>query len=287
MKYIILVSLAAVLAPISSVQAYRLELAAASNSSTDTWESTTRAQLATTLPQNYISLRVHPGRTLLHAAAGRGAHDILDMLLAQDNVHQIINLQDDCGYTALHYAALAGDATAIKKLLAKGADPNSNNLPQARVVLYDAHKSRYAPSIRRFTPLHMAVIGCSDCYDMMWSTGVRLVGSPVSVSVALDAVEALLAHAGTNPALQCSLGKAPIHQAIAQKAPELVAAFLKKPGQLELLDGAGKSPEELAAQPGFESIKTAIRVYKASSEASRSVVKRASSHLESLRTFYP
>ncbi len=286
MKYIILVSLVAA-AHINSVHAYRLELAAASNSSADTWESTTRAQLATTLAQNYISLRVHPGRTLLHAAAGRGAHDILDMLLAQDNVSQIINLQDACGYTALHYAALVGDAAAIKKLLAKGAEPNSNNLPQARVILYDAHKSRYAPSTRRFTPLHMAVIGCSDCYDMMWSTGVRLVGSPVSVSAALEAVEALLAHAEINPTIQCSMGRAPIHQAIAQKAPELVTAFLKKPGQLELRDGAGKSSDELAAEPGFESIKTAIQLHKASTDASKSVIKRARSQMESLRTFYP
>lgn len=73
----------------------------------------------------HLMARDKEGKTLLMHAVINKNLEIVDFLLE----HRIdVNLQDDIGYTALHYAALENLTGVGEKLIQKGADINSKDI---------------------------------------------------------------------------------------------------------------------------------------------------------------
>ena len=65
------------------------------------------------------------GRTLLHAAAGKGRKEIVELLIDND---ANVNVKDAVSGTPLHEAALRGDKEVVELLITKGADVNAKDL---------------------------------------------------------------------------------------------------------------------------------------------------------------
>jgi len=61
----------------------------------------------------------YPGRTVLLAAAFRGHHGIVKLLLSRNDVD--IKLQDEGGQTALLLASSCGDEATVELLLSRDA----------------------------------------------------------------------------------------------------------------------------------------------------------------------
>ncbi|KAL8945633.1 MAG: hypothetical protein Q9222_007854 [Ikaeria aurantiellina] len=81
-----------------------------------------------------VAIDPDSGNGILHMAAGNGCMDILDFLLPtqdHDRTHAFQslepNLQNLAGNTPLHYAALNSQLSAIKCLVAAGAEPGIKN----------------------------------------------------------------------------------------------------------------------------------------------------------------
>ncbi len=81
------------------------------------------------------------GRTLLHAAAGRGREVIAELLI--DNGANV-NVKDALAATPLHEAANIGDNELVELLIAKGADVNANDLYGSTPLHQAAHRGRKA-----------------------------------------------------------------------------------------------------------------------------------------------
>ncbi len=72
-----------------------------------------------------INHQNHPDDELLiHLVARVGSLDEVELLIASDAQ---VNAPGDMGFTALHYAAMRGDAKMAKKLLDLGANPSIKN----------------------------------------------------------------------------------------------------------------------------------------------------------------
>ena len=83
----------------------------------------------------------HKGRTLLHAAAGRGREVIAELLI--DNGANV-NVKDALAATPLHEAANIGDNELVELLIAKGADVNANDIYGSTPLHKAAHRGRKA-----------------------------------------------------------------------------------------------------------------------------------------------
>jgi len=83
----------------------------------------------------------YKGRTLLHAAAGRGREVIVELLI--DNGANV-NVKDALAATPLHEAANIGDNELVELLIAKGADVNANDIYGSTPLHKAAHRGRKA-----------------------------------------------------------------------------------------------------------------------------------------------
>lgn len=68
------------------------------------------------------------GVTLLHLLAANGASKLIKEILdGKEDMGSFVNLPNEQGNTALHWASLNGHLDAVKTLLAHGADPRQSN----------------------------------------------------------------------------------------------------------------------------------------------------------------
>mmetsp|Transcript_119402 Transcript_119402/g.207300 ORF Transcript_119402/g.207300 Transcript_119402/m.207300 type:complete len:307 (+) Transcript_119402:65-985(+) len=63
------------------------------------------------------------GQTALHITAHSGSYEALTFLVEQAPMHNLVNLQDENGRTALHHAAVRGHQDIVSRLMDVGADP--------------------------------------------------------------------------------------------------------------------------------------------------------------------
>ncbi len=78
----------------------------------------------------------HQRSTPLISAAAYGHADVVQALLARLKKSSQVNRQDQRGYTALTYAAVAGDAIITRKLLNHGADPRQPSRENKPPMIY-------------------------------------------------------------------------------------------------------------------------------------------------------
>jgi len=64
------------------------------------------------------------GQTALHITAHSGAYEAMAYLVEQGPMHNLVDLQDEHGRTALHHAAVRGHQDCVSRLMDVGADPS-------------------------------------------------------------------------------------------------------------------------------------------------------------------
>lgn len=255
----------------SYLNAYFLELQAPTNNVSATWESTIASMLTHTNPTMYINYVVHPKRTLLHGAAGRGAVALVVKILSAPNKADFINKTDACGYTALHYAVLTGNKDTVQKLIAAGARPDLVETKTESIVYLG---SVYTPPQNRYNALHMTFIalqpglpGRSDFFN----AGVRLVGGPVSQEQVTAVLQELLKSSSKDAALraQDSNGNTPLHLAVIAGHQEAIKLLLASGAPQDIRNSQSKTPEELAQG----SVKNAFEIYRSQNAAANALKK--------------
>ncbi|MCK4265052.1 ankyrin repeat domain-containing protein [Candidatus Babeliales bacterium] len=105
------------------------------------------------------------------------------------NVPELVNKSDECGLTALHYAARRPELTAIiSTLIGHGANPNQlspngkapihmaarNNNTDALIFLIPESEIDIQSPFFKKTPLHEAAIGCApEAYALLEISGAK------------------------------------------------------------------------------------------------------------------
>jgi len=138
-------------------------------------------------------------------------------------------------------AAIVGDPTALKSLLASGADPNAKDA-RGRTALWWAAAHGHGDIVR-------ALHAHGACVDAVDADGVP----PVYISASegrVPLVRLLLELGSQAVGTPCSNGTSAVHAAAANGSVELLQLLHESGARLDAPDGAGVTPAQLAEREG-------------------------------------
>ena len=195
--------------------------------------------------------------------SGRYYWDALAQALAEGrrDICGTINAHDLLGTTALHYAAHAGAASAMRALVAAGANLDPRTQFSSQSVSDSSCEWRLEPG---WTPLMLACrFGHHECVSVLVaagasvhaslqrSQGIACIETPLALSAeigCLRSVQTLLA-AGASVRVPAD-SWSPLHAAIwgsFEARCECAAALLRAGADVNALDHVGRSPLDLGA----------------------------------------
>lgn len=177
------------------------------------------------------------GKTVLHGVVDeRIVRLFLDKGVDAD-------IQDCTGETALHLAAVKGHAPIVKILLERGADATLQNLRGETAVML---------VLCTVDPGEWQKSGAVDYYRMNGGSSSSDDGLTLPIwddGRHGEVVRLLLQTEGANPNLACTLGKTPLLWAVEKSYGDIVELLLEKDAHLDVLDGNGMAPLQLAVIP--------------------------------------
>jgi len=192
------------------------------------------------------------GPELILAIRKRDARSVADAVRAD---RALLNFTDRHGLSAIHWAALSGDAGLVGLLLDLGADPNREGFAEGERPIHCAAQDGHTEVVRlllakgvpvdgrggnRNTPLHTAARdGHFETVDLLIASGADVEARCEDASTPLDlaarknhvAVIERLLGAGASTGVQNNKGATPLHYAAFQGS-ELVASALLARGAL-------------------------------------------------------
>jgi Ankyrin repeats (3 copies)/Ankyrin repeats (many copies) len=183
------------------------------------------------------------GKLWWAARAGR-ADEVRRLVAAGENP----NVADVDGETAVHAAARSGNAAVVSALLESGGDPNR-------------------PGLYGVTPLQLAVVGGRvEVVAMLLQGGARpnapdLFGKTALHDAAargsVQLAELLLAH-GADPSATDDAGTSPLHIAAASGQDRLAAVLVARGASLRTRNIAGVTPSDAAKRAGHSELAGAL-----------------------------
>ncbi len=183
------------------------------------------------------------GRTPLHRLAAWGQAEALRRLVAEGAQ---VNARDEKELTPLHAAAQNGHTDCVRELLAAGADVNAGGI----------REGHWAP-----TPLQVACrAGWAECVRLLLAAGADVNAQDSYGNTALHEAAArghadciaLLAAAGADvnaaSSDQTNLGTTPLHHAAFFGQEAAIRTLIEAGAKLTLRDDFGRPPLHLAAE---------------------------------------
>lgn len=199
------------------------------------------------------------GETLLHEQA-RGSSSSISVTSKLLDQGANVEAQSSLGYTALQYAALAGNKAMFMFLLSRGAKvdiltpkgesllhitpPLNNNCLDILKAAIDRRLNVNAISSQGWTPLHQTVYTGTGALDL-------------ESDMTREYVELLISHsADINAYTVSAIAETPLHLATRANIfrPPLVSLLIALGANINALTNEGKTPLHLAGERGRESI---------------------------------
>lgn len=177
---------------------------------------------------------------------------IPNTLFAPLNESGNVNGRDEYGQTPLQVAAADGNAAAVQRLLARGADAN------APLRTNESMNSDWGS-----TPLHLAAgVGSVECVRLLVNAGANVNArndlrvTPLHRAVRYPDVTALLLDRGASVAAVDARGRTPLHWAAcdAENCRMVAALLLDRKADPRAADHDGRTPLHLAADAGRDNV---------------------------------
>jgi ankyrin repeat protein len=215
------------------------------------------------------------GFTPLAAAVRAPNPKLLTVLLQHGNMTSAdLNIRDEQGYTALHWAARNGSSAALAKLLA---------LPEVRA---------HVRNLDGNTPLHYFAERCASASYL--GAGQRLIDRGAHVNATNNNGETALHKAMFNntsielrkklvmwllanhadPNIRSAKGDSPLHYAVYMAHPQLVLPLLQGGADMDAIAADGSTALEIARREQKPAIVAALQEYRAKYSAGLSRLKQ-------------
>lgn len=182
------------------------------------------------------------GTTPTHKAASGNNFKALVLLIDRD---ANIKAADNTGATALHKAAFLGNLRAVNTLIAKGSDVDAGD-KEGYSALHNAAYQGHIDCTRALLQANANInnpskYGCTALHYAAANSHSDLVAILTNKGAAVNAVES-------------KRGRTALHYATVKGHRDTILALVRAGADINLKDSKGKSPVELAARHGLESL---------------------------------
>ena len=167
--------------------------------------------------------------------------------LTKEEFKNLINVKNERGVVALHYASFKGNVDIIKYLINYGADVTSNTSRELNVIHYAAQGNQ-PNSLIYFYLFHRNVIDLEKV-DKGGSTPLHWASYSSAIEIAL-----YLINLGADINKQDNNGNTPLHLAVIKNSYKMVIKLLQKGALTNILNNENKTPKEISSKNNLSDI---------------------------------